>query len=545
MNEDQQETAGLNRRTFLQTLGAVPLALAATGCDGSNNGVAGLNPAAAQVTTFSGRQQQALNFRTNTAIATAGLAAPNHVNNGDEQRYPNGIATFTKTLPHNSIGEVDPSALAIFLGAFANPSFEAFENIPAAGTARLANPSAGLTLQLEGHDPLAVTMPPAPTFDSAQSAGEMVELYWMALTRDVPFLSYGTDPTVAAAIAELNALGDFRGARSGGSVTPATVFRGILNGDLLGPYVSQFLVQPFSWGAIRVDPRVVTGPAGVDYMTQPPAYLAIQNGQAPPAQQLLPTPRYISNMRDLANYVHVDAVSQPYVQAALILLSSGVPLNPGNPFNLATRQGSFVNSGPAQILSLVPAVAARALAAVWYQKWFVHRRLRPEVFGARAHFVRTGQAAYPIHADLLNSQALARIFANNGTYFLPIAYPEGSPTHPAYGAGHAVIAAACTTMLKAFFDGGATVPNPVEASADGSALLPFAGSLTVEGELNKLCSNMSVGRNGAGMHYQTDYSNCIGLGEAVALQLLREIKSSHPEDTSFTLSLFGGSSVTV
>ncbi|MEM7163573.1 MAG: hypothetical protein AAF487_14165, partial [Bacteroidota bacterium] len=37
-------------------------------------------------------------------------------------------------------------------------------------------------------------------------------------------------------------------------------------------------------------------------------------------------------------------------------------------------------------------------------------------------------------------------------YFLPMAFPEGSPMHPAYGAGHATVAGACVTILKAFFD---------------------------------------------------------------------------------------------
>ncbi len=541
MKEFEQKSPALRRRSFLQGLGLAPLVLS-LGCGDSQDFA--INPARAQA-AIGNRQQQALNFRNSTALNTAGLAQPTHLNNGDEQLFPNGIATFTKTLPHNNIGEVAPAALAALFNAIANPSFANFEAIPAGGTVPLANPSAGLTFQLEGLDPQAVTMPPAPTFSSAQTAGEMVELYWMALTRDVPFLNYGTDPNIAAAVAELNTLSDFRGARVGGVVTSQSLFRGILAGDLTGPYISQFLVQPFSWGAIRVDPRITVGTPGVDYMTNAGAYLAIQNGVAAPQPQLLAIPRYISNMRDLASYVHVDAASQAFLQAALYMLGSGVPLNPGNPFRTATRQAGFVNSGPPQILSLIPAVTTRALAAAWYQKWFVHRRLRPEVFGARVHFHQTNQASYPIHNELLNSQAVARTLAANGTNFLPMAFPEGSPTHPAYGAGHAAVAGACTTLLKAFFDGTATVPNPVEPSADGSALNPFAGTLTVENEINKLCSNISVGRNGAGVHYQTDYSNCIGLGEAVALQVLRELKVSFPETTSFTLNQFDGTPITI
>lgn len=37
-------------------------------------------------------------------------------------------------------------------------------------------------------------------------------------------------------------------------------------------------------------------------------------------------------------------------------------------------------------------------------------------------------------------------------YLLPMAFPEGSPMHPSFGAGHATVAGACTTILKAFFD---------------------------------------------------------------------------------------------
>ena len=36
----------------------------------------------------------------------------------------------------------------------------------------------------------------------------------------------------------------------------------------------------------------------------------------------------------------------------------------------------------------------------------------------------------------------------HGTYLLPLAFPEGSPIHPSYGAGHATVAGACVTILK-------------------------------------------------------------------------------------------------
>ncbi len=46
---------------------------------------------------------------------------------------------------------------------------------------------AGLVYDLEGPDAQALTIPPAPTLDSEELIAEMMELYWMALCRDIPF----------------------------------------------------------------------------------------------------------------------------------------------------------------------------------------------------------------------------------------------------------------------------------------------------------------------------------------------------------------------
>ena len=62
------------------------------------------------------------------------------------------------------------------------------------GTRPLTNPQAGLASTRSGPDPRHVALPPAPEFASAETAAEIVELYWMALARDVPFLEYGESP---------------------------------------------------------------------------------------------------------------------------------------------------------------------------------------------------------------------------------------------------------------------------------------------------------------------------------------------------------------
>lgn len=158
-------------------------------------------------------------------------------------------------------------------------------------------------------------------------------------------------------------------------------------------------------------------------------------------------------------------------------------------------------------------------------------------------------AAYPIHPDVFSSQAASRVFGKSGTYLLPMAYPEGAPPHPAYPAGHAAIAGACVTVLKAFFKESFVIPKLVQASADGLSLLPFSGrplTLTVGGELNKLAANIGMGRNFAGVHWRSDLTEGLKLGEEVAINILGCIKTTCRKDfAGFGLTKFDGSAVTV
>jgi membrane-associated phospholipid phosphatase len=187
-------------------------------------------------------------------------------------------------------------------------------------------------------------------------------------------------------------------------------------------------------------------------------------------------------------------------------------------------------------------VASPALKASWYQKWLVHRRLRPEAFGGRVHNHMTRVAKLPLHDDVLNAAAVGAVFRATGAYLLPMAYPEGCPTHPAYPAGHAAIAGACATVLKAFFNEAYVIPAPVVASPDGLSLVPYRGAaLTVGGELNKLASNISLGRNVAGVHWRSDGIEGLKLGEAVAMKVLTQLRTTYPEHFGgFRLTKFDG-----
>jgi len=568
---DPAPADGLSRREFIGCVGGLSSARVVAGLAGlaAVPGCGTLFPIGVEDESALGplnsqqRAQQAYRIRVQAARFQKDQPLPAQQANGDESAYPTRIANYSKGLPHDALGQVDPAAYAAMLAALEAGQHQAFESIPMGCSdpvrqRKLVNPQAGLAFDLQGADSHHLAIPPAPALASAEQAGELVELYWMALLRDVPFAEYETNALALQAADELSAIGDFRGPKFDGRVTPGTLFRGSTAGDLVGPYISQFLWRPVPFGSQFVEQRMRTVAAGLDYMTPYDEWLNIQNGCLPGrTDQFEPARRYIINGRDLGQWVHVDVLFQAYFNALLILLTPpeadplsggiGAPVNPGNPYLQSRNQAGFGTFGPPYFATLVCEVATRALKAVWYQKWFVHRRLRPEAFAGRVHHRLTGAADYPVHQDALNSQAAAEIFSRHGTYLLPQAYPEGSPLHPSYGAGHATVAGACVTILKALFDESYVIPNPrVPDPADPTSLVPYDGPpLTVGGELNKLAANVATGRNFAGIHWRSDYSESVRLGEAVALSILHDQRITCTEDfEGYTFTTFEGVPVT-
>ena len=543
--ESEMHNPGPDRRGFLRGV-AAGIAAASTASLPPVAHAAGLVPEASTTSSDTQRIKASEKIRTDMAKLASRRPQPDHLTNGEEALYPNRIASYSKGLPHNSLGEVDPNAYNALLKAMSSGVPADFEAIPLGLGRRLTNPQSALAFDLEGADSHHMAIRPAPAIAGGEAASELDELYWMALMRDVHFSDYASVPTAAAAAAELSGFADFRGPRAGGAVTPATLFRGNTAGDLAGPWLSQFLWLDIPMGAVLIPQRMKTCVAGDDHMTNFSDWLAIQNGASASANTFDSTPRYIRNLRDLAEWVHVDALYQAYHQACLILLGMGAPFDAGNPYRNSVCQEGFGTFGGPHVLSLVTEVATRALKAVWYQKWGVHRRLRPEAYAGLVHLTKTGVASYPVSSQILNAGVLSRVFSATGAYLLPMAFPDGCPTHPSYGAGHATVAGACVTILKAWFDESFVLPNPVVPDSSGTSLIPYTGpSLTVGDELNKLASNIAIGRNGAGVHYRSDYSESIRLGEELALDILDEQKPTYNEPFTFHLTRFDGTTVAV
>ena len=481
-----------------------------------------------------------------------------HPPNGDESLYPNRIANYSKGLPHNNDGTVVLSAYEALLKAVNSGQPSDFNAIPLGGTRRLTNPQSGLAFDMEGPDGHALVQPPAPAFASREQAAEISENYWMALLRDIPYSQYSSSPIANAAAADLSLYGsDFRGAKTGGVVTPATLFRGVTPADAAGPYLSQFFYQACNFGANKLEQKIRTTMPGTDYMTDFNTWLAVQRGASQPADVFDPTARYMRNGRDIGQWVHIDVLFQAYFHGFLILAGAGAPFDDGNPYVGNPTQDGFGTFGGPHIAALLCEVATRALKAVWFQKWFVHRRLRPEVHAARVDRTMYHGAGYPVHAEILNSlSSAARLggYLPAGNALLPMAFPEGSPTHPAYGAGHATVAGACVTILKAWFKESTKLVDiglsPVEPIVDGSNLVAYAGAdagdLTVGGELNKLASNVALGRNTAGVHWRSDGTESMKLGEQLAIGILQDQKACYNETFGgFSLTKFDGTQVIV
>jgi hypothetical protein len=409
------------------------------------------------------------------------------------------------------------------------------------------------------------------SFSSGYSAAEMVEVYAMALLRDLDFDVYNVpNPDVQLALDALNAFGDdFRGPKekqgSNYRVTTRTLFRGNSPQSLRGGYLSKFLLlrRPplFASGCAPGTADIIN--AGIFFgelseaMTAPqpnPArefsltwddYVAIQNRRIPQKYQPgdFKGKVVISNGRNLGGLVHVDSLYQEHAFAVDVLTAGNYPRTPVSPYTNpqgmpgihAQNEGDGPTLGPPDAAGLVGSVALEAARLAWSQKYLIARRARPEVFGALVHKRKTGgnENTYgPIDTRLLTNPAVRKLLErvkeenagrggpNAATYLLSQVFPEASPAHPAWPSGHATVAGACVTVIKAIFDDRAHVLQQVDGAP------PFTDEdgnpLTVGGELDKLASNIALGRNFGGVHFRSDGEHGILLGERAAIRFLRD-----------------------
>ena len=533
-------------------------------------------------------------YRRNTAIANK-INVGELPDNLDRTRYSDFSALYSKALKHDALGVPNQASYVSLISALEADESETFTRLqqvmvgnPGAQTpnSKLNGPDSSFAFDLEGLDSHAYTIPgPAPTVRSAQTATEQVEHYWAALLRDVPFTQYEGNPLVTEAVNDLNSRSFIIGGGAGQWPRPVTaknlfraqVFQG--DGNVKGPYVSQFLLQPTFYGAQPLDQKYETflpatpGGGGADFLTDPVVFQAVQNGgpSGEPAKDTIL--RHIRNGRDFSAYTRVDVLFQAYFVAFLLLGQLKAKPNASNPYGReggpifpSNTQKAFGTLGGPDAAGTIAEMATRALKASWCRKWIIDLRLRPEEYGALVHRKKTGggtpfpQAANDLHNDVLLSAVLPKIFTKYGSYLLPQAFPEGSPTHPCYTGGHATVAGACCTTLKFFFDGSqklrpllqAQLPQRdlVQPTPDGTGLDTYTGSdkdqIDINGELSKLAFNIPFGHGvHSGIHFRSSNYWGVLLGEAVALSVLQDRAKSYNEPFTMSITKFDGSTATI
>jgi len=513
------------------------------------------------------RVAKSLNIRVAAAIQQAVFPEPPHTTNGDEEKYADKCGTYTKGLKQDNPGRVNLEAYHSLRTALNSGKFADFERIIVGGSRTLNGPQGGLAFDLEGADSgqfgnapspanqeSVIVVPIPPPVASAAYGTELIELYWASLLRDVPFTQYTSNPVAAKAAQELSAQPDYAGPTVGGKVSPSLLFRGGFPGETVGPYLSQFFIIPTFFGQQAISQQLRTYVPNLDFMTDIDTWFKVQNGiDTWERIQIDPQPRFGRNGRDLAAYTHEDVLYQAYFTAFLVLNTLKVPLNPGNPYINSKTENGFTTLGGPDFAGTLGEVATRALKAVWYQKWCVHLRHRPESGGGLVHLIKTGQGSHidcVLNKNILDSKALQASFEKYKSYLLSQAFPEGSPTHPAYPTGHGTVGGACITILKFFFNGKHVLQGPMVPTDDGLKLVPYTGSdagqITVNGELNKLAHNITFGHGiHGGIHWRSDSDSSMVLGEAVAISMLRDKVLTYNEPITVQLTKLDGTIATI
>ena len=211
-------------------------------------------------------------IRTDAATEQAVDDIVAHPTNSDEL-LPSKAGNYSKGLPHNSLGEVDPAAYTALIKALSSGKPHDYESIPlGGGQVKLTNPQNALAYSLEGQDSHNFSIPVAFSLTSEKEAAEMTELYWMALTRDVSFAEYPTNSMTLQAVDDLKRFSLFT------DITPQTLFRAPAHGNSDGPYVTQFLLEDLPYGAKKVRQSIEYPEASFDYLTDYEEWLSIQKG---------------------------------------------------------------------------------------------------------------------------------------------------------------------------------------------------------------------------------------------------------------------------
>lgn len=465
-----------------------------------------------------------------------------------------GIVTypyvFCKTLNHSTNGFAKKSEIDALIEAVNINTVAKLEAIPqdSSSLRKLEGVPCSNASNNEGSQPECVTLYGTYDIASGNSLFEMMEVYAKQLVRDIPFHEWGSDSTVANLITYLNNYGsDITAPTESNVITLNTFLRGSGQDETKGPYISQLLLHNFNYGNLPVTQKYYPENNANTQITTA-SWLNVQRGITVYSNSYIdPIAKGVFTPRILGSIVHNDPLYQFYYNAALILNGYGIETVGFDNSNI--NSSTWTDGGPPAVIALLAEVGKVALHVAWYQKYGLTLKIRPEVLAHRITMAYTNTTLRTNVSKLSDiktqadrgSNILSLVNADNvsnggqnmggNNYYLNVLFPEGSPTHPSFPAGHACVAGAMVTVLKATIkthdSEGVKLPwsqTVYEATTDDNQTV-YAGDttgMTIVGEINKLASNVALGRDFAGVHYRADGDKGILSGEQIAITFLQD-----------------------
>ena len=440
-------------------------------------------------------------------------------------------------------------------------------------------------IELEGKYKSSFVIPNAPSITSLTAAAEILEVYVMALLRNYNFhildpecifydnISKEAETYLKTLIGYLNLPGikgkfRYQQVDSSGNITIDTLFRGISRGDVIGPYVSQFFYYETAIGNLKLEQKYQCLDISENtisdisnsryYFGKTEQYFnKIWNG-GDESSALQTKTKYMTTLLDLMMYINRDQIWEAIFVTASLFLSRGVDIG-FHTSSRSPRYARFINLGPVDLYNLMTKATKLAMNSTWVWKWS-QLRPRPEEMAYQIHLAKNynssdlSGSAINFPSELLNNPILNEIASkNNGKYLMPLGYSQGSPFHPSYPGGHATIAGAMVTIMKAWFNCDWLIPAVVpDLTGDNLVMYKLKNDnsnsiqyLRIEDELDKIVTNCSHSRNMAGIHYQSDSEVGILIGEQAAISVLQDEVNKYSDNIAFRFRRRSGEVVTI
>lgn len=460
----------------------------------------------------------------------------------------NCINVYSKGLPHDNEGFVNHNEINKLISALKSNNSKKLSQVNLGGNIKLANPS---SIWTNGIIDIYCDKRSINKYfwscdlNSDLVASEMSELYCMSLVRDIPFRKYDVSTIIEDCCNYLNSLKTYP--QVTGKINPNNIFRGQTEGNLLGPYISQFLYYDIKTDISQQKQKYYTYLEGYDFMKSWKTTISAQNGiimEALPPKRLYP--RYIITGRDLSSFVYNNNIIIIFCNIYDILINFEVPMNRQiqNLFNNNLVENYTVDFGKIEIQSILNVIGKKALLAANYIKWNT-LFLRPEALGIEVERVfRDGHNKYCISDELLRNPVLNAVRSLNGNVLLSQVYCEGSSLSPSMPSEQAAISGACSTILKFFFDIEHEL-DVYEPDVDGNNLINTQMKTTVKNELDKLAYNLGFGTIWSGTQYHIDIIKGLKLGERIAIYHLRDIIKKYPAKLNVAFNKFNGKIITI